>query len=171
MSANWQGAQWQLAYTLNVARMDNRQAGRENADFFNVGNNVQGGYRFSQNFNLNAGLGRTANYANENGLKSYTYNYMTGFDWQFQDNWNLNGNYTLTTGQDTQSLAETRGRSLQTQVAWRFQVPTPTGDRKLPGQIFLRHVLNDNLNRDNVNIVLNTGRFWMIQSGITMSFF
>lgn len=171
LNANWQTAQWQFAYALNLAKQDNRQIGRETADFHNVGHNFQGGYRFAPTFGVSAGFGRTANYANESNLFSYSYNYSGSFDWQFQDRWNLNGSYALTTSRDSQNLADSRVWSMQTQVAWRFSLPSFDGGRALPGQVFLRHALSDNVNRDNVFGFMNVGRFWIVQSGITVSLF
>jgi len=171
IGANWQAAAWQVGYTFNLSTIDNRQAGREAADFRNVGHNLTGGYRFTPTFGITAGYGRTSNLSKERALNSYTYNYSGGFDWQFWENWGLNGTYARTTGRDSQNLAETRSWSMQTQLAWRFTLPALGGDRKLPGQLFLRHMLNDNYNLDNTFGTLSAGRFWMIQSGVTVSFF
>ena len=171
LGANWQAAAWQLGYTFNVANLDNRQTGRETADFHNAGNNFTGGYRFTPAFGVNAGFGRTSNLAKERALNSYTYNYSGGFDWQFWETWGLNGTYARTSGRDSQNLAETRSWSMQTQLSWRFTLPAPSGDRKLPGQLFLRHMLNDNYNLDNTFGILSAGRFWMLQTGVTVSFF
>lgn len=171
VSANWQAERWQFGYRLDLTKQDNRQAGREFADFYNVGHTFQGGYRFTPTFNVTAGFGRTVKYANESNLFSYGYNYSGGFDWQFQERWNLNGNYTLNSARDSQNLADSRGWAVQTQIAWRFSLPSFGGGRALPGQLFLRHALNDNVNRDNLAGVMNVGRFWMIQSGITVSLF
>ena len=171
LGANWQAAEWQLGYALNLAHQDNRQAGREGADFHNVGHNLTGGYKFTQTFGVTAGVGRQTTYAYERGLKSYTYNYSSGFDWQFWETWGLNGTYARNTGNDSQNLAVTRGWSMQTQLAWRFTLPALGVDRKLPGQLFLRHVLNDTYNVDNTFGTRAAGRFWMIQTGVTMSFF
>ena len=171
LGANWQAAAWQLGYTFNVANLDNRQTGRETADFHNVGHNLTGGYRFTPTFGITAGYGRTSNLAKERALTGYTYNTSGGFDWQFWENWGLNGNYARTTGRDSQNLAETRSWSMQTQLSWRFTLPAFGVDRKLPGQLFLRHMLNDNYNLDNTFGNLSAGRFWMLQSGVTVSFF
>ena len=171
LSANWFAAQWQFSYSYNYATQDNRQPGREAADFQNIGHSVQAGYRFAPTFGVTAGTGRTANYANERALMSYTYNYSAGFDWQFWDLWSMSGNYALTTGNDSRNFNASRGWATHTQIARRFTLPSPTGGRPLPGQMFLRHVLNDNYSRDNVFGLLTAGRFWMIQSGITVSFF
>ena len=92
-------------------------------------------------------------------------------NWQFQERWILNGTYTLNSTRDSQNLADSRGWSMQTQIAWRFTLPSFNGGRALPGQVFLRHALNDNVNRDNLAGLMNVGRFWMIQSGITVSLF
>jgi len=171
LGASWQAAAWQLGYSLNHSTQDNRQPGREAADFQNLGHNLTGGYRFSQNLGITAGIGRTANFANETALTSTTYSYSGGFDWQFRESWGLNGNYTRTTGQDSQNLAESRGWTMQTQITKRFTTQPFGLDRRLPGQVFLRHMLNDNYNRDNVFALLNAGRFWMLQTGVTVSFF
>ena len=171
MSANWQAERWQLGYKLDLTKQDNRQTGREFADFYNVGHTLQGGYRFTPTLNVTGGFGRTAKYANENNLFSYGYNYSGGFDWQFQERWILNGTYTLNSTRDSQNLADSRGWAMQTQIAWRFTLPSFNGGRALPGQLFLRHALNDNVNRDNLAGLMNVGRFWMIQSGITVSLF
>ncbi len=171
LGANWQAAEWQLGYSLNFSTQDNRQVGRESADFENLGHNLTGGYRFSQNLNVTAGFGRTANYANETALKSFTYNYSGGFDWQFRETWGLNGNYSRNSGRDSRNFAESRGWSAQTQVSRRFTTQPFGVERKLPGQVFLRHVLSDNYNKDNVFGLLTAGRFWMLQTGVTVSFF
>jgi hypothetical protein len=171
LGANWQAAALQLGYTLNLANLDNRTVGKEAADFRNLGHNFTGGYKFTPAFGVTAGFGRTASVAKERALESFTYNYSGGFDWQFRENWGLNGNYARTSGRDSQNLVESRGWTMQTQLAWRFTMPAFGIDRKLPGQLFVRHFLNDNYNLDNTFGTLAAGRVWMIQTGVTVSFF
>jgi len=170
LTLNWSDQAWQLSYGFNLATQDNRQLGREMADFHNTSHNVQGSYRFTPTLGLNAGVGRTENYSNESTLANFSYDYSLGFDWQFRDRWSLTGNYALNTAHDSKSLADSSGWSAQTQVAWRFTLPSPDGERKLPGQVFLRHSVNSNFNRDNVFGLLTAGRFWSIQTGMTVSF-
>ncbi|HLF24515.1 MAG TPA: hypothetical protein VI565_11385 [Burkholderiales bacterium] len=169
-AAGWTFERWGCAYTYNDSFQDNRQTGRETADFDNRGHQVSINVRVRETLNLSLALGRTRNYSVEQDLGSYSHNVNLGFDWQIGTRWTLNGTYSVTAADDSKNLASADGYAAQTQLARRFELAAP-GGRKLPGQFFLRHALQDNDNRDNVFGLTTQGRSWNVNAGVSLSLF
>ncbi len=168
--ANWNWGRFSLGYTRSNSLQDNRQAGREQADFRSTGHQGTAGLRASDTLNLNLGVNATRNHSDEQELTTRTEGATFGFDWQFVERWTLNGNYGATRTEDSQNLATSDSYTAQTQVAWRFEVPG-YGGRKLPGQLFLRHSVQSNSNRDNTFGLATDVRHWTVNAGLSLSLF
>lgn len=168
---SWNGPAWQLGYAANRSTQDNRQAGRENADFENSGHALQGGWRPAPTLNLNGSLARNRNFARETALTTITKTATIGFEWGLFTLWTLSGNYSAMRGEDSSRARELRGHTLQTQLARRFDLWDPFRGRNMSGQMFVRHVLNDTASIDNVVITNFAGRGWSLQFGLTLNLF
>ncbi len=166
----WTLGRWALNYAANQAHQDNRQAGREAADFRNTGHQLSLNVVWSDTLSLNASAQRNRQYSYEKALAGYTWGGAFGFDWRFADVWTLGGNYALTRGDDSRDLAVSRGNTVQTQLGRRFSVPGPFAT-PLAGQWFVRHALQGFANRDN-SVGLNSGgRNWALSLGANVTVF
>ncbi len=171
VTAAWSGAQWSLQYALQHSTQDNRQTGRELADFTNLGHNLSGSLRISSALGFNLGVNQTRAYSVEKSLTTNNWGGNAGFDWQFAERWSLNGSYGSTRVGDSANLNPGRGWNAATQLAWRFHVPSWSGDRKLPGQWFVRHMLQDNRAEDTAFGVVNLNKLWTLTTGVSLSVF
>lgn len=134
---NWAFTDWNLDYNLNYAVQDNRQPGREQADFVNRGHNLNIGLRVTESLTLGIGIGHTEASDLEADLDRFSNNYSFDADWQVDTRWSLSGNFGITRDDDSQDNGESENNQAQMQLGYRFELPGPAGGR-LPGQAYLR---------------------------------
>jgi len=156
-------------YTLSYAEQDNRQAGREQADFVNLGHSLGINVTAAENVYIGLGGGRTRNREEETALTAYTDSFNVSLGWQPGKRWSLTADYSWVDGFDSRSLAEQRTTSLMAQIGRRFALPL-MADRNATGQLYLRFARQRSSNRDNVFGFATAARTWVVQSGISMSF-
>ncbi len=165
----WTGERWDFGYRLSYAREDNRQTGRERADFNTLEHRAQLGFRPSETVNLMFGLGRNRQQDREQGLVNYSTDYSLGLDWQFLPEWSFGGSLTLTHADDDADITRNRVSSAQTQLSYRFDVPGP-GGRRLPGQWFVRYGYDQQSDRNRAFDLDSTATTWTFLSGLSFSF-
>jgi len=133
----WTRERISWGYSLSLSDQDNRQPGRERADFTTLGHHFNTSLRVTEKLNVNAALGRNRNASREKDLITFTDSGTIGFDWAFRDRWTAAANYSRTLGDDSRQLTAQASRSAQAQLGWRFEVAS--FGRKLPGQVFIRY--------------------------------
>lgn len=158
-----------FGYTVRHARQDNRQPGRENADFDELGHEVSFGWRAGETLNLNLGVNTRRNVSREKDLATTTRGANGGFDWQVGESLVLAANAGRTLGGDSRDLTSAADNVAQAQVTWRVGVPA--FGRKLPGQLFVRYARQENANRDTAFGVATRGANWAWDAGLSLSFF
>ncbi|MCX8115818.1 MAG: hypothetical protein N3D71_12230, partial [Burkholderiaceae bacterium] len=158
-----------FGYTIQRATQDNRQPGRENADFENVGHQVTFGWRVGEKLNLNVGGNVNRNFSREKDLTTTTRGGNGGFDWQVLDGLVFAAHAGRTLGGDSRDLTSAANDSAQAQLTWRFGVPAY--GRKLPGQVFLRYVRQDNTSRDSTFALSTRAASWAWDAGLSLSLF
>ncbi len=158
-----------LGYTLARSTQDNRQPGRETADFENLGHQITLGLRLGERINLNLGGNANRNYSVEKDLAMTTRGGNGGFDWQLADNFTLAANAGRTLGGDSRDLAASAANNAQAQLTWRFNVAS--FGRKLPGQVFVRYARQENASRDSSFGISTQGANWGWDAGLSLSFF
>ncbi|MCP5424758.1 MAG: hypothetical protein H6970_06775 [Gammaproteobacteria bacterium] len=166
----WAGERWDFTYHLATADEDNRQAGREQADFKTLENGVVLGVRPWDTLNLSFGIGRTRVHDREQDLTRYTDNYSVGMDWSFYKDWAFTGSLGISDDKDNENNNRSDSLSGQAQVSYRFELPGP-GGRRLPGQWFLRYS-RDNLDqRDREFDIDSSATTWTINTGLSLSLY
>jgi hypothetical protein len=166
----WAGERWDFAYRLALADEDNRQQGREQADFKTREHGVVLGWRPWDTLNLSFGVGRTRYHDREQRRTRYTDDYSIGIDWTFYEDWAFTGTLGLTDEDDDDDISRRDSLSAQAQISYRFDLPGP-GGRRLPGQWFLRYT-RDNLDeRDREFDLDSSATTWTINAGIGFSLY
>jgi hypothetical protein len=165
----WSREPLTLSYGASYATQDNRQPGRELADFANLGHQVTLGLRVLETLNVSIGLNRARNYSVEKDLASYTNGGTLGFDWTWAERWSLAANAGRTLADDSRDLSRTVDRTAQAQLSYRFSVPGP--GRRLPGQVFVRYARQGNDVRDNVFGLSSQGVNTAWDAGLSLSLF
>lgn len=170
--ANWSGAwwQWSLSYQFLHSFQDNRQQGRDLADFTNYAHLVTLSLCPHATFSFTIGGGWTDAINQERKLTRMTRTGNIGFDWQFLPNWALTGTYSYTDEDDSSSFSIGRSFLLDTQISRTFEVPL-YGTKKVPCRFFLRHALQSTLARDRVFLVATDSAVWTVDAGVSVSLF
>ncbi len=169
-SLDWSFGSASLSYSLAKSDQDNRQTGREQADFSNTDHSISLNTSLSDNLNLNLSIGRTRAEDVEQDLIRYTNNSSMGLDWAINESLSFSTNVSLTDEDDSLDQATSDNESLQAQLSYRFSMPGAAGKR-LPGQAFIRYSSNDSNSVDNVFQFEseNTSKSW--NAGLNLSFF
>ncbi|PCJ50566.1 MAG: hypothetical protein COA74_01960 [Gammaproteobacteria bacterium] len=141
LASNWQFEHYSLSLQSNYNQQDNRQIGRELADFSNLRHaasvNIQQGNTTSWSFSL----GKNRLYDLENNKKQYSKSATVSYNWQSIDGLSVSVNYGLSKNDD--SLDEASSTSTNADIGlvknlikggWWFQ---------LNGSISLRINYND----------------------------
>ncbi|MDL1860577.1 hypothetical protein FBR04_06050 [Betaproteobacteria bacterium PRO7] len=166
---NFTRGAFNFGYSIQRSTQDNRQPGRENADFENLGHQVTLGFRVSEKLNLNFGANTNRNYSREKDLTTTTRGGHGGFDWQLLDSLTLAANAGRTLGGDSRDLTAAGNNNAQGQLTWRFGIPAD--GRKLPGQVFVRYVRQENTSRDTSFGLSARGASWAWDAGLSLSLF
>lgn len=170
--ANWSGTwwQWSLSYQFLHSFQDNRQQGRNLADFTNYSHLMTLSLRPHETFTFTLGGGWTDAINQERKLTRMTRTSNVGFEWQFRPNWALTGTYSYTDEDDSSNLSIGRSYLFDTQISHKFELPL-YGGKKLPCHFFLRHALQSTLARDRVFIFATDSAVWTVDVGVSVSLF
>lgn len=158
-----------LTYGISYSDQDNRQLGRQNADYKDYTHSATLSWLVNDGLNMNFGLGRTRNYSVETDLTTYATNGSIGADWSFGEDWQFAFNIDKTLNSDSVNSARSRNTGGQAQLGYRFEIPD--GLRKMPGQIFVRYSRQDSLNTDVIFDIRDAQRYWFIDVGVSLSLF
>ncbi len=167
---NWGFGRWDLGYNLTHADQDNRQPGRELADFINRGHDLSIGIRATDTLSLRFGVGRTEARDLEAGRDRFSKAYTADFDWQFGGTWTLTGNFGVTKDDDSQNSESSEQNRAQVQLGHHFEIPTASGS-KLPGQVFLRVDYGDNQSINTAFGLNSEGESRSVHAGLSLSLF
>ncbi len=165
----WAFERGTLAWGITGNRQDNRQPGRENADFESLSTQLSASWTFSESLRATAGLnfGRQDNL--ETDVAQTTYGAQLGVDWQIDENWSLSGQLDVRHGGDSRDLSLTRGNLIQLQLARRFALPL--FGREMPSQVFVRAAHQDDFSENRVFSQSLDQRLWWVDFGISFKVF
>ncbi len=169
VEAQWLVDRWSLGYRFSLNDQDNRQAGRETADFKVVTRTLNIGVQATESINISGdfSLGRNDDRAQD--LERETRSWGVNADWRISPRWAVNGSYTLTRQDDSQDQAKSNSQSANAQLNWNFSLPA--AGRKMPGQAFIRYALEDSRSSDQLFGFETNQRIWTVNSGLSLSLF
>lgn len=167
---SWQWGSQSFGYNISWSDQDNHQPGRAQADFRDVNHGLNFNFSLGQSFNIGLNLGAVIASDFEQNLKRYTDSASINLDWRIGNNIAISGNYGVSQGSDSEDFAESDNFTAQTQMTYRFELPL-FSSKKLPGQIYLRHAVNDNYSIDNQFQFESQGRSWTLNGGFNISLF
>lgn len=167
---DWNFEQWDFGYQFAYSLQDNRQTGRELADFRNKEHSVNAVYRATERLTLGARVGRSENYEREFSLTRESDTFGANVDWRLTDRLSVSGSYDNNRNTDDLGLASSKNDNLNTQLVYRFELPGPEG-RKLPGQAFVRYARQFNESSDNVFGFNSSATTWALNSGVSLTIY
>ena len=160
---------WALAYALARSHQDNRQPGRERADFRSLSHQVSLTAPLGETLRTTLALTRSRNLSLETSLVAWTTGGTLGVDWLAGERWALSANLSNNRNHDSLDKASARSLGVQLQSSWRFELPGPV--KALPVQAFVRLSRQGERNDDRVFGLSNDQRIDWVDVGLSMSFF
>lgn len=159
---------WALGYTLARAHQDNRQPGRERADFRNLAHQLSLTAPLTDTLRATLALTRSRQLAVETSRVAWTTGGSLGVDWQASDRWSLAASVSSNRDHDSLDHASARSVALQLQSSWRFELPGP--GQPLPVQAFVRLSRQGERSEDRVFGQRTDQRLDGVDVGLSMSF-
>lgn len=168
------GLGWKLSdalsfdYRFSNAFQDNRQLGRENADFSNLSHQFSVGLQASQQLRFSLGYNLNSAENIERQVTRFTQSPSLGINWEVTPDLNLAFNYNF--NQDSDSIGEslTRTNGLDLLLNWNFK--TNTFGSENPGSVFLRYGYQSNVNNSSIGNINTDATINTISAGMTLSF-
>jgi hypothetical protein len=168
LQANWSLPKGTIGYSLSFSDQDNRQPGRERADFQSLNHGLNFSWMPLPRVALNMGAMRARNAERERSIARYNDSFNTGLSWRILDRTTMNLNWQQGRNHDSLSQAEARNKSLSANLAGNIDLPL--GERRVPAQLFLSYSRQTS---DSVNRLFgfdNEFGNWSLNSGLSFSF-
>jgi hypothetical protein len=168
------GAGWKFSDALSFdykfinALQDNRQVGRETADFRNLTHQFTLGWQPDSRLRFNLGYNLISAQNIERNLTRFTQTPTFGVSWEFIRDLTFAFNYNLNDDFDSIQEASTRTNSLDLLLTWNFQ--RSNSDREAPGNVFLRYAIQSNQNRNTIGNINTDATVNTLSTGMTWSF-
>lgn len=158
-----------LRYGLLRSRVDNRQPGRERADFARLSHQVAVDTALGEAWRAGLALTRSRELSLETGLVRWRTGGSVQLGWQASAWWSLSASVSHDLADDSRDLARQTDAGVQLQATRRFELPAL--GRSLPGQFFVRAAHQGQRQRDTVFDLSADLRSWWVDFGVSLSFF
>ncbi|GAB4117605.1 MAG: hypothetical protein Fur0014_19110 [Rubrivivax sp.] len=158
-----------LRYGLVRSRVDNRQPGRERADFERLAHQAAVDHAFGKAWRVGLALTRSSEHSLEAGLVRWRTGGSAQLAWQASERWALSASVSHDVAHDSGDRARQTDEGVQLQATRRLELPAL--GRTLPGQFFVRAAHQGQRQRDNVFDLSADLRSWWVDFGMSLSFF
>lgn len=172
-NADWTfSSKLRLGYRFNRSFQDNRQPGREKADFLNEVNSVSVGTQFGKNIDLNFDTSheRATNF--EQPQTNGTFRVGTNLTWRdaIMKNLTFNTDVSTTVAGDRANTNHSKNIEFDAQLAYRFEFGKEKF-KKVGAQFFIRYAnrYGDQFNR--IFFLNNLNKTQAFNMGLTFTFF
>ncbi len=165
---NWNFEPYTITYNFEIGDQDNRQPGREAADFLIHTHGLTIAWKVSDKLNLNLGYNRSRNYSYEKSQATYNNGGTVGAEWQMTELWSIKGDYAKALAFD--SLNQQYSNTLTTALQLARKFTLEQFGKKLPGQVFIRVAFANNRALDTVVAQVLSGKQTLVQTGLSLNF-
>ncbi len=166
--ANWSLGMVSLGYALNFSDQDNRQPGRELADFQSLNHGVTVNWNVNNTLSVNAGISRARNAEREREIARYSDSLNGGLSWRINQRMALALNWQGGRSHDSLDQAAARNRSLNANLSGGFDLPLP--GRRVPAQLFFAYTRQSSSNENRIFGFDSQFGTWAFNSGLSFSF-
>lgn len=135
---DWRGAYWGLSYRANYTTQDNRQSGRERADFATLVHAATLSLAAHERLDVNLELSKERSLTEEDNRIAYTNAVSAGFTLNATSQLSLACMGGLTRSEDEPRTNRSDNTFLDASLTYRFEWKT-TSEHGLSGQLFLRY--------------------------------
>src|SRR5688572_8503000 len=169
-NAEWTRERLRFGYRLNHVFQDNRQTGRERADFRSLVNTFTVGVQPHKKFEVNFDLSLEGANSLETGRLDQTRRAGFSFNWQTTKKSTLAATVSTIFAGDAANISRSRNADLDLQWSMRFGVGK--GEyRKVQGQFFVRYANRYARATDNLFLLHNITKIQTANAGVTFTFF
>lgn len=172
-NAQWQFSEkFSIGYRFNRAFQDNRQPGREFADFLSYVNAVTLGIKPFDSLDLDFDLSRESQKNFEQPRTDQTFRFGTRAVWRtpFLKNSAFSFGLSTTLAGDTQNFNDSRNAEFDVQWAYKFSFGKKKF-KKMEAQFFIRYANRYGDTIDRVFFVNNFNKTQSFNAGLTFNFF
>lgn len=172
-NAEWQFSEkFRFGYRYNRAFQDNKQPGREIADFLSAVNAVTVGTTVFKDLDLNFDFGRERQKNFEQPRIDGTFRVGSQIVWRmaFPKNAVLNANFSTSLAGDTVNANDARSAEFDVQWTYKFQFGSKK-NKKLAAQFFVRYANRYGETRDQALLINNFNKTQAFNAGLTFNLF
>lgn len=167
-SASWQGNAWMFGYRVERSEQDNRQPGRERADFEHRLHGANLSLSLYDGLDVNFDVSHERSYSVEALRFDRNRNYGFGLAWSITKTLHLAGSIALTKSFDEPRTNENESTNLDLNLSYRLHWHTSQG-RGIGGQLFVRYSDLDFASYDRLFGFNNSNRTRIVIGGINFS--
>ncbi len=168
-SLEWDFDKWGIGYQTEWSDQDNKQIGRDNADFNILGHQFSLTLRPKEAVTIGLSAGRVRSRDVELSTKRYDNTYGLNVDWQINDKFTLSASRSKNKSKDNLNIARNLTVNNEAKLSYQFEVPVPNG-KKLPGQAFLRYTKSSASNSDTEQDFSTAYAKSAVFAGLNLSF-
>ncbi|MBL8323426.1 MAG: hypothetical protein JNJ89_00555 [Rubrivivax sp.] len=169
LNLSWTLGAHSLGYGVSRSTVDNRQVGRERADFHRLAHQASLNLALGEAWRAALAVARTRQASIDTGLVNHTLGGSLQLDWAVNERWAVSASVKHDLADDSRELARQASDGAQLQFTHRFGMPGIT--KPLPGQAFLRLGYEAQRQRDSVaESALRYKAAW-VDLGLSFSFF
>jgi hypothetical protein len=171
-NADWSVSKFRFGYKFNRSFQDNRQPGRDKADFIGVANSVNFGTSITEKIDWNFELSRERATSLERPQTNATFRVGTNMTWRdvFFKNLTFNWNVSTTIAGDREDTNDSRNIDFDAQFAYQFQIGKEKY-RKFGAQIFVRYANRYGSRIDRIFLLNDFNKIQAFNMGLTLNFF
>ncbi len=168
-TAEWQFEKWRAAYRFNRSFQNNRQPGRDGADFLNLINGMTIGFAPHPTFDLNLDVNAEQAKNFETSRLDRTLRFAVITNWRMTSRTTFSLNLSTIGAGD---LARTSGsRTIEGDAQWSYRFGfEQTRWKKFQGQFFVRYANRFARSRDRVFLLNNLVRTWTMNVGLSFTY-
>ena len=170
-NVEWSQSKWRLSYRLNESFQDNRQPGRERADFRTLSHTVGTGFTPGQRFNINLDLSSERSTTLETAQVDKNFRAGVNFNIQTTKKSTLAATISSAFGGDNGNRRNSRNADLDVQWSMRFGIYEKERWKKVQGQFFARYANRYASARDNIFFFNNLTKIQTVSAGLSFTFF
>lgn len=168
VQANWSVGPASVGYSLNFSDQDNRQPGRELADFQSLNHGINVSWNVIDGVSTTVGLSRARNAERERAIARYTDSLNAGVNWRINSRMALSVNWQGGRNHDSLDQAEARNRSLNANLSGGLDLPFP--GRRIPAQLFASYSRQSASNLNRIFGFASDQSLWTLNSGLSFEF-
>lgn len=167
-SVNWQGNAWMFGYRVERTEQDNRQPGRERADFQHRLHGANLSLSLYDGLDVNFDVNHERSYSVEALRFDRNRNYAFGVAWNITKALHFAGTVALTESFDQPRTSENESTNLDLNLSYRLHWRT-SERRGIGGQIFVRYTDFDFSSHDRLFGFNSSNRTRIVVGGINFS--